>query len=108
MILSESDTTQLLLDFTSIEFVTNIDNIMFSLGKWGYLGLKIQYEAARVANSTKPVLMLRKMQTQSNAGGVAVDNRSRKSYVSEFDYEQTPKKPQGSVDLDDCEFAEDE
>lgn len=34
MIIRESDVTQLLLDFTSIEFVTNIDNIFFWLTAW--------------------------------------------------------------------------
>lgn len=34
MIVRESDVTELLLDFTSIEFVTNIDNIFFWLTAW--------------------------------------------------------------------------
>ena len=49
LIITESDTTQLLLDFTSIEFVTNLDNIFFWLCAWGYLGVGTQRDASKVA-----------------------------------------------------------
>ncbi|CAJ1947087.1 unnamed protein product [Cylindrotheca closterium] len=57
MIVRESDVTQLLLDFTSIEFVTNIDNIFFWLTAWGYLGLSAQRDATAVIQAKAPVLV---------------------------------------------------
>mmetsp|Transcript_4368 Transcript_4368/g.10266 ORF Transcript_4368/g.10266 Transcript_4368/m.10266 type:complete len:1616 (+) Transcript_4368:120-4967(+) len=57
MIVRESDVTQLLLDFTSIEFVTNIDNIFFWLTAWGYLGLSAQRDATAVVQAKAPVLV---------------------------------------------------
>ncbi|KAL3927224.1 MAG: hypothetical protein SGBAC_013168, partial [Bacillariaceae sp.] len=57
MIVRESDVTQLLLDFTSIEFVTNLDNIFFWLTAWGYLGLSAQRDATTVVQAKAPVLV---------------------------------------------------
>jgi len=57
MIVRESDVTQLLLDFTSIEFVTNIDNIFFWLTAWGYLGLSAQRDATVIVRAKAPVLV---------------------------------------------------
>ncbi|CAJ1933061.1 unnamed protein product [Cylindrotheca closterium] len=51
MICTESDTTQVLLDFTSIEFVTNLDNIFFWLTAYGYLGFGAQEDANLVLNA---------------------------------------------------------
>eukprot|EP00980_Cylindrotheca_fusiformis_P025093 scaffold13034_cov119-Cylindrotheca_fusiformis.AAC.7 len=58
MICTESDTTQLLLDFTSIEFVTNLDNIFFWLAAYGYLGYGAQKDATLVLNANAPALVL--------------------------------------------------
>lgn len=52
LIVSESDASELLLDFTAIEFITNLDNIFFWLCAWGYLGIEAQRDAARVALAT--------------------------------------------------------
>eukprot|EP00526_Cylindrotheca_closterium_P003066 CAMPEP_0113602058 /NCGR_PEP_ID=MMETSP0017_2-20120614/554_1 /TAXON_ID=2856 /ORGANISM="Cylindrotheca closterium" /LENGTH=1493 /DNA_ID=CAMNT_0000510381 /DNA_START=144 /DNA_END=4625 /DNA_ORIENTATION=- /assembly_acc=CAM_ASM_000147 len=58
MICTESDTTQVLLDFTSIEFVTNLDNIFFWLTAYGYLGFGAQKDATQILNAKPSAVVL--------------------------------------------------
>lgn len=60
LIVSESDPTDLLLDFTAIEFITNLDNIFFWLSAWGYMGLKAQQDATLVATADPCYLVVMK------------------------------------------------
>lgn len=60
LIMTESAATDLLLNFTAIEFVTNLDNIFFWLCAWGYLGTEAQGDAARIISASPNHIMIAK------------------------------------------------
>jgi hypothetical protein len=51
LIVTGSEPSQLLLDFTAIEFITNLDNIFFWLTAWGYVGCSAQRDASKLVGA---------------------------------------------------------
>lgn len=78
LIVGESDSTELLLNFTAIEFVTSLDNIFFWLCAWGYMGLRAQQDATRVvtAHPCHIVVVKRGLPNRESSNG---DGRKRGS-----------------------------
>ena len=68
------DPTGLLLDFTSIEFISNLDNIFFWLATWGYLGNQAQRDGSKVVTAkADTVQLITSVQTK-------IDGTRRKSH----------------------------
>ena len=78
LIVSESDPTELLLDFTAIEFITNLDNIFFWLAAWGYMGFRAQQDATRVVTAKPCHLLVVKHLKQNEDGTTSKRKKSLK------------------------------
>jgi hypothetical protein len=51
LIMQDETVMSLLLNFTAIEFVSNLDDVAFILGKYGYLGMEIEHDAVTVSDT---------------------------------------------------------
>jgi hypothetical protein len=52
MLIVRADTVRdLLLNFTAVEFISQIDNGLFALAKWGYIGEEVRKEATNIASA---------------------------------------------------------
>ena len=97
LIVSESDPTELLLDFTAIEFITNLDNIFFWLAAWGYMGLKAQQDATLVATADPCYLVVIKSEKDISTEGKGPAGRASRSSSTSLGVLTTDKSSRRSV-----------
>ena len=52
MLIVRADTVRdMLLDFTAVEFISQLDNGLFALAKWGFIGATSQQEARKISSA---------------------------------------------------------
>jgi hypothetical protein len=98
MVVTRADPTAILLNFTAVQFVTHLDNIIFELCAWGYFGIEAQINASKVVAAEQQELINVKQEEKSGSlrslNQASYSNMKQKSLKT---YAMTSKRSLGGV-----------